>query len=103
MLEFPSCNFTTGKVHCLRLINASGEATQKFIIDNHMMTIIANDFVPVQPYNTNVVTLVAGQRTDVLITANGRATDAIWMRSGIDSNCFPFASRTKYGRQVRGN
>ena len=30
---------------------------QRFTIDNHTMTIIANDFVPVKPYKTNVVTL----------------------------------------------
>ena len=50
-------NFTTGKIHRLRLINPSAEATQRFTIDNHIMTIIANDFVPVKPYETNVVTL----------------------------------------------
>ncbi len=50
-------NFTTGKTHRLRLINPSAEAMQRFTIDNHTMTIIANDFVPVKPYKTNVVTL----------------------------------------------
>ena len=49
--------FTTGKIHRLRLINPSAEAIQRFTIDNHTMTIIANDFVPVKPYQTNVVTL----------------------------------------------
>jgi len=49
--------FTAGKTHRLRLINAGAEGIQRFTIDNHMMTVIANDFVPVQPYQTNVVTL----------------------------------------------
>lgn len=35
-------NFTTGKVHRLRLINAGGEALQRFTIDNHNITIVAN-------------------------------------------------------------
>lgn len=30
---------------------------QRFSIDGHNMTVIANDFVPVVPYITNVVTL----------------------------------------------
>ena len=50
-------NFTSGKSHRLRLINAGAEGLQRFTIDNHTMTVIANDFVPVKPYTTNVVTL----------------------------------------------
>lgn len=49
--------FTAGKTHRLRLINAGAEGIQRFTIDNHTMTVIANDFVPVKPYQTNVVTL----------------------------------------------
>ncbi len=49
--------FTSGKTHLLRLINTGSQGIQKFSIDNHMMTVIANDFVPVEPYNTTVVTL----------------------------------------------
>lgn len=49
--------FTAGKTHRLRLINAGAEAIQRFTIDNHTMTVIANDFVPVKPYQTNMVTL----------------------------------------------
>jgi FtsP/CotA-like multicopper oxidase with cupredoxin domain len=48
------------------------------------MTVIANDFVPVQAYNTTVVTLGVGQRTDVLVTANaGKTGSAFWMRSNL--------------------
>jgi FtsP/CotA-like multicopper oxidase with cupredoxin domain len=39
-----------GKVHRLRLINAGTEGMQKFSIDGHVMTVIANDFVPILPY-----------------------------------------------------
>ena len=70
------------------MINAGGTATQKFTIDNHNMTVIANDFVPVQPYTTSVVTLGVGQRSDILVEANGKPTDAVWMRSDLDSSCF---------------
>ncbi|KAI4201744.1 MAG: hypothetical protein LQ346_002106 [Caloplaca aetnensis] len=73
--------FTSGKTHLLRLINTGSQGIQKFSIDNHMMTVIANDFVPVQPYTATVVTLAVGQRTDVLIKATGRPGDMVWMRS----------------------
>ena len=81
-------HFQTGKTHRLRLINAGGAATQKFSIDNHQMTVIANDFVPVRPYTNSVVTLGVGQRADVLVKANGKPTDAVWMRSDLDVGCF---------------
>ena len=50
-------SFTSGKKHRLRLINSGIQAIQKFSIDNHNMTVIANDFIPVVPYETTIVTL----------------------------------------------
>ncbi|APA07098.1 hypothetical protein SS1G_04196 [Sclerotinia sclerotiorum 1980 UF-70] len=80
--------FTTGKTHRLRLINAGAEGTQRFSIDGHKLVVIANDFVPIKPYTTNVVTLAVGQRADVLVTANaGRSNSAFWMRSSISTIC----------------
>jgi FtsP/CotA-like multicopper oxidase with cupredoxin domain len=96
---------TTGKTHLLRLINAGSEGLQRFSIDGHELTIIANDFVPVvslavrklncrilivtqTPYQTKVVTLASGQRSDVLVTANqGHSNSAFWMRSNISTIC----------------
>jgi FtsP/CotA-like multicopper oxidase with cupredoxin domain len=88
---FSKFRFTTGKTHRLRLINTGSEGTQKFTIDNHTMTVIANDFVPIVPYTTNVVTLGIGQRTDILVTANGNPSDVVWMRSDISALCSPSA------------
>lgn len=50
-------HFRHGKTHRLRLINSGAEGLQKFSIDDHEMTVIANDFVPVVPYETKFVTL----------------------------------------------
>lgn len=76
--------FQTGKTHRLRLINTGGDGVQRFTIDEHILTVIAEDFVPVKPYNTTVVTLGVGQRTDVLVTANvGQPDSAFWMRSNL--------------------
>ncbi|KAI4154517.1 MAG: hypothetical protein LQ340_001632 [Diploschistes diacapsis] len=73
--------FQTGKVHRLRLINSGAEGIQQFSIDDHNMTIIANDFVPVQPYPVTSVTLGVGQRTDVLVTGNSNSNGSYFMRS----------------------
>ena len=75
--------FQSGRAHRLRLINSGAEGTQQFSIDSHIMTVIANDYVPVQPYNTTVVTLGIGQRTDVIVKATGSSHSAYWMRSNI--------------------
>jgi FtsP/CotA-like multicopper oxidase with cupredoxin domain len=56
-----------GKKYLLRLINTSAEGMQKFTIDGHNFTVIANDFVPINPYSTNVITLGVGQRSDVIV------------------------------------
>jgi len=94
-----SFRFQRGKTHRLRLINSGSEGLQRFSIDGHNMTVIANDFVPVVPYDTNVVTLGIGQRTDVLVKADG-VLDAYWMRSNISSLCSlssnPFALAAIY-------
>lgn len=84
--------FSPGKVHRLRLINAGAEGIQKFSIDGHNLTVIANDFVPVVPYETQVVTLGIGQRTDVLVTGLAGATGSYSMRSSIASIPCSFSS-----------
>ncbi|KAF2477172.1 uncharacterized protein BDR25DRAFT_251761 [Lindgomyces ingoldianus] len=73
--------FQSGKKHLLRLINTGAEGTQKFSIDNHTLTVVAQDFIPIEPYTTNVVTLGIAQRADVIVEATGDAGDAFWMRS----------------------
>lgn len=78
-------NFTSGKTYRLRLINGAAEAIMRFSIDSHNMTIMANDFVPIQPYTTNMVTLGVGQRTDVIVKANLPAGSSVFMRSLISS------------------
>jgi len=81
--------FQTGQIHRLRLINLGGDGIQRFSIDEHVLTVIAEDFVPVKPYNTTVVVLGVGQRADVLVTANaGGPKSAFWMRSSL-TTCSP--------------
>ncbi|KAI4232458.1 MAG: hypothetical protein LQ349_004994 [Xanthoria aureola] len=80
-------NFTSGKTHRLRLINAGAEGIQRFSIDNHTMKVIAQDYVPVRPFDTKVVTLGIGQRTDVIVKANLPSDSVVFMRSNIPQRC----------------
>ena len=76
-----------GKTHRLRLINAGSEGMQRFSIDNYSLTVIANDFVPLEPYETDIITLAVGQRADVLVNVPSDASGAVWMRSVISDIC----------------
>lgn len=49
--------FQSGKTHLLRLMNTGTQGIEKFSIDNHKMTVIATDNVPINPYDATVVTL----------------------------------------------
>jgi hypothetical protein len=60
--------FTSGKKYRLRLINTSAEAIQKFTLDGHNFTVMANDFVAIKPYTATVITLGVGQRSDVVVS-----------------------------------
>ncbi|KAI9641882.1 hypothetical protein NHQ30_009749 [Ciborinia camelliae] len=89
--------FTKGKTHRLRLINAGSAGTQKFSIDGHQLQVTAVDYVPIIPYTTNVVTLGIGQRADVMVTASGQSTDAVWMRSDLDVPCMLLTCTNSHG------
>lgn len=65
--------FEPGKRYRLRIINAALSAGWKFMIDNHYLTVIATDFVPIVPYNTTSVNIAMGQRYDLVIAADQRA------------------------------
>jgi FtsP/CotA-like multicopper oxidase with cupredoxin domain len=79
--EYSAFRFQSGKTHRLRLMHHGANGVQKFSIDDHNLTVIAVDYVPVTPYTTDVVTLGVGQRTDVLVTAIDTPTASVWMRT----------------------
>lgn len=76
-----SFRFSSDKVHLLRLINHGANGVQKFSIDHHNLTVIAIDYVPVVPYETDVVTLGVGQRAEVLVKAFDDPAASFWMRT----------------------
>ncbi|RWA09245.1 hypothetical protein EKO27_g5871 [Xylaria grammica] len=78
-----------GKDNLLRIINGGSSGLQYFSVDEHDMTVISMDFVPIKPYRTNVITLGAGQRSEVIIHGKvGKdAKKSYWMRSNISTIC----------------
>lgn len=58
--------FIPGKTHRLRVINGGSAGLQHFSIDNHVMIVIANDFIPVEPYESTVLTMGVRIRTQAI-------------------------------------
>ncbi|RDW60604.1 multicopper oxidase-3 [Coleophoma cylindrospora] len=81
--------FRPGKDHLLRVVNTGSAGLQFFTIDEHEMTVISNDFIPITPYKTNSLTLGVGQRNDVIVRGKtGAATQQpYWMRTNLSVNC----------------
>jgi hypothetical protein len=52
-----------GKRYLLRLINTSTDTAFVFSIDNHNLTVIESDFVPIKPYTNTSVLIGIGKRT----------------------------------------
>ena len=80
VVPYASWEFQPGKTYRLRFINSGASAFESISIDGHTFTVIANDFVPVQPYQTTSITIGVAQRTDVLVTAN-QAPGSYWLRA----------------------
>ncbi|KAF2706513.1 multicopper oxidase [Pleomassaria siparia CBS 279.74] len=80
--SYSTFKFTTGKTYKLRLINSGAAGMQYFSIDGQTLQIVAIDLTDIKPYNTSIVTLGVGQRSDVLFTPKAvNGTKAIWMRT----------------------
>ncbi|KAF2709229.1 multicopper oxidase [Pleomassaria siparia CBS 279.74] len=80
--------FTANTSYRIRLVNGAVDTHWKFMLDNHTMTVIAADLVPITPYTTDVLSIGMGQRYDVIITADQAATaDSFWMRAIPQSAC----------------
>jgi FtsP/CotA-like multicopper oxidase with cupredoxin domain len=90
-VELAKFQFEPGKTHRLRFISPSSFSVMLVSIDDHDMTVIANDFVPVVPYTTTMLTLAPGQRTDVLVTAKPaiEGNGAYWLRVRQPPPCAP--------------
>ena len=81
--------FVAGQRYRLRLVNAAADTQFKFSIDNHTLEVIAADFVPINPYAAESVSISMGQRYDVIVTANATTTSTsdFWMRAVMVQAC----------------
>ncbi|OAA36632.1 laccase Lcc4 [Metarhizium rileyi] len=86
-------SFTPGKSYRLRVLNAAIDTHFKFSIDNHTMTVIAADLVPIEPFTTTVLNIEIAQRYDIIVTADQASTaDNFWMRAIPQTSCSDIAS-----------
>ncbi|EGD79478.1 laccase IV [Salpingoeca rosetta] len=58
----------------LRLVCSSANIPMRFWIDKHNLTIVARDGDEIQPYEVDFVTVVVGQRIDVIVPCNAQVT-----------------------------
>ncbi|KAF2839969.1 multicopper oxidase [Patellaria atrata CBS 101060] len=85
--------FEPGKTHLLRLVNSAIEAQFNFTIEGHEMTVIAADFVPIEPYTTRSLSITMGQRYDILVKADQPVAN-YWIRA-IPQSCVAFTDQSK--------
>lgn len=57
------------KKYLMRIINTSFTTTFIFSIDNHILRVVSNDFVPIVPYETTSILVSIGQRYNVIVEA----------------------------------
>ncbi|KAH6646044.1 multicopper oxidase [Truncatella angustata] len=82
--QYSIVTLTPGAKHRLRLINPSIEHNFQVSLVGHEFTIIATDFVPVEPVVAGDVFLGVGQRYDVIIEAT-EAVDNYWFNVTLSS------------------
>lgn len=81
-----AATFTPGQSYLLRIINTAIQSTFAFSIDGHTLTVTSTDFVPIEPYETDVLFINIGQRYNVIVNANA-AVDNYWMRADNQQSC----------------
>ncbi|KAH8685762.1 Cupredoxin [Tricladium varicosporioides] len=71
---------TEGESYRIRLINGAIDTHFKYMIDGHTMTVIAMDLVPIEPYETTVLSIGMGQRYDIVVNMTETSGD-YWIRA----------------------
>ena len=68
-LQFVNQTDPGPKRYLLRIINTSYLSTFVFSIDNHYLTVVSADFVPIHPYSNTSILVGIGQRYNVIVEA----------------------------------
>jgi len=77
--SYSTIELQPGKKNKLTLINVGNNIYFHASIDNHPMTVVAVDFVPVVPFVVNSLSISVGQRYDVIVDANQEG-GSFWLR-----------------------
>lgn len=83
----PSTQLVYGQTYRLRVVNGAIDSVFRLSIDDHELTVIAADFVPITPYTASSISIGIGQRYDIVFTANQNSAKAYWLRAYPDSFC----------------
>ncbi|PVH84523.1 multicopper oxidase [Cadophora sp. DSE1049] len=75
-----------GESYRIRLVNGAIDTHWKFMIDEHEMTVIAMDLVPIVPYTATTLSIGMGQRYDVVVTAT-QSSGNYWLRAIPQTAC----------------
>lgn len=82
----------------MRVLNAAADQHFRFMIDDHELEVIANDFVPIKPFNATQLSIGMGQRYDVIVTAKELSSGNFWLRAIPQAAC----SETDATSKVKG-
>lgn len=85
--SYNTVTIQSGKRYLLRLINSSVNTYLRVSLDNHLLIVIAADFVPIVPFMTDFLLIAIGQRYDVVINAN-QTSGAYWFRADVPTLCY---------------
>jgi len=77
---------TAGESYRIRLVNGAIDTHWKFMIDEHEMTVIAMDLVPIVPYTATTLSIGMGQRYDIIVNAS-QSSGNYWLRAIPQTAC----------------
>lgn len=75
-----------GKKHRFRFINSAIQSAWSVHFDNHTMTVIAADLVPIKPYKTKWLDIGNGQRYDVIVEMD-QPIGGYFLRAAAQQGC----------------
>ena len=76
----------SGQKYLFRMINSASQNMWSVHFDNHKMTVISTDYVPITPYQTEWLNIGIGQRYDVIVEMN-QPTAGYFLRAVAQTGC----------------
>lgn len=67
--KLTSFHFEQNKTYKMSLVNTAASTHTTFWIDSHKFWVVATDFVPIEPYETDMINIAIGQRYDIIVNA----------------------------------